>query len=97
MGMGQEAIMAKRATLSDFAARKPPDDLPGSVPVPASSIANDKEPPKAVDRRAQTLRLTPAAWRQLKQLALDHDKPAHDFLVEAVNDLFRKYGKPPIA
>lgn len=90
--------MAKRATLSDFAARKPPpDEPPGPAPVSVSPAANDEERPKVVERRAQTLRLTPAAWRQLKQLALDRGKPAHDLLLEAVNDLFRKHGKPPIA
>lgn len=89
--------MAKRATLSDFAARKPqPDEAPPPAPVPSPLSVNDDKP-KAAERRAQTLRLTPAAWRQLKHLALDHDKPAHDLLLEAVNDLFRKHGKPPIA
>lgn len=56
-------------------------------------------------RQAQTLRLPRDAWRQLKILALDQSEvrasgkrtSAHDLLVEAVNDLFRKYGKPPLA
>lgn len=47
--------------------------------------------------KGQTLRLTPAAWRQLKLMAIDEGKPAHDLLLEAVNDLFTKYGKIPIA
>jgi hypothetical protein len=41
--------------------------------------------------------LNRAAWRQLKALALEHEQPAHALLVEAVNDLFRKYDKAPIA
>ena len=48
-------------------------------------------------RIGQTLRLPKGAHKQLKQLALDLDKPMHDVLIEAVNDLFSKYGKPPIA
>jgi hypothetical protein len=35
--------------------------------------------------------------RQLKYLSIDLGKPAHDLLVEAINDLFVKYEKPPIA
>jgi hypothetical protein len=34
---------------------------------------------------------------RLKHLATDLGKPVHDLLIEAVNDLFTKYGKPPIA
>lgn len=82
--------MAKRASLSDFAATKP-QPAEAATPVAAASA------PKAAERRGQTLRLTPAAWSQLKHLAVDRGVPAHDMLVEAVNDLFRKHGKPPIA
>jgi hypothetical protein len=35
--------------------------------------------------------------RQLKQLGLDHDTSTQALLREAINDLFTKYGKPPIA
>jgi hypothetical protein len=48
-------------------------------------------------RKGQTLRLEEGAWKQLKHLATDKGVSAHDLLIEAVNDLFRKYGKPPIA
>lgn len=87
--------MAKRASLTDFAARKAP--LPGEAPSPAPEPPGMAERPKGPERRGQTLRLIPAAWRQLKLLALDQGKPAHELLVEAVNDLFRKHSKPPIA
>jgi hypothetical protein len=33
----------------------------------------------------------------LKALALEREQPAHALLVEAVNDLFRKYDKAAIA
>jgi len=47
--------------------------------------------------KGQTLRLNMAAWRELKVLAIEQGKPAHTLLVESVNDLFRKYGKEPLA
>jgi hypothetical protein len=59
-------------------------------PVPAGETTETK-------RKGQTLRLTEGAWKQLKHLATDLGKPVHDLLIEAVNDLFKKYGKPPIA
>lgn len=48
-------------------------------------------------RKGQTLRLSEGAWKQLKHLATDLGKPVHELLIEAVNDLFKKYGKPPLA
>ena len=48
-------------------------------------------------RRGQTLRLNTDAWRQLKILAVDEEKPAHDLLIEALNLLFASRGKPPLA
>lgn len=96
--MGEGAAVAKRASLIDFAAKKPqPAEESPEASMPAPALANVAEGVKAEDRRGQTLRLTPAAWRQLKQLALDRETRAHDLLLEAVNELFRKYGRPPIA
>jgi len=53
-------------TLADMAASRG-----GPVPVqPASSGKEERE------RRGQTLRLEPEAWRQLKQLGLDEEAGA---------------------
>ena len=63
-----------------------------------SSATGPAAPRPAVEKRkGQTLRLTRDAWKQLKLLAIEHDRTAHDLLIEAVNDLFRKHGRPPIA
>jgi antitoxin-like ribbon-helix-helix protein len=59
-----------------------------------------KTPVPEVDtapRKGLTLRLNPAAWRQLRQLAFDDERPAHELLIEALNDYFEKRGKPPLA
>jgi hypothetical protein len=83
--------MAKRATLTDFAAKKPGSEPEAeAAPVASTTAAKD-------DRKGQTLRLTPAAWRQLKMLAMDRGATSHALLLEAVNDLFRKNDLPPIA
>ena len=79
--------MAKRATmtLDTFKASKEPH----LRPVPPT----ESEPV----RKGQTLRLEPAAWQQLKILGIEQQRPAHALLVEAVNLLFERYEKPPIA
>lgn len=89
--------MTKRGSLAGFAAKKDPQPAMGT-PATASHAVADADAAAAPDkRRGQTLRLSVEAWRQLKRLAVDQDKPAHDLLVEAVNSLFSKHGLPPIA
>src|SRR5215813_4915552 len=48
-------------------------------------------------KKKVTAPLDPPAHKQLKQLCLDLDINMETLLVEAVNDRFKKYGKPPIA
>jgi hypothetical protein len=62
-----------------------------------ASIAPDAQPDRTEARRGQTLRLTVAAWKQLKRLAIDEEKTSHDLMIQALNDLFRSRGLPPIA
>ena len=40
---------------------------------------------------------TTAAKRQLRILAAEIDSTQQDLMTEALNDLFAKHGKPPIA
>ena len=86
--------MSKRATLSDFAATKPGVASPLATPDPPPDGAAT---PKPDNRKGQTLRLSVAAWRQLKVMAMDEETTVHQILVEAVDDAFRKRGKPAIA
>jgi hypothetical protein len=79
--------MGKRASLSNFTAEKP-----GRAGTPPAAGTPAKEKP-----RGQTLRLAPEAWRQLKVLALERTSTSHKLLIEAINDLFKKHDKPPIA
>lgn len=74
------------------------------APSKLSSLAHQKPieatapAPASVDEvRGQTLRLNLPAWTQLKLISFNEGKSAHALLIEAVNDLFEKRGKPPIA
>jgi hypothetical protein len=50
-----------------------------------------------VGKKKVTAALDPAAHKQLKGLAVDRDATTEALLTEAINDLFTKHGKPPIA
>ena len=39
----------------------------------------------------------PAVRKQLAQIGLDHDKEHAELMVEALNLMFERYGRPPIA
>ena len=48
-------------------------------------------------KKKLTAAVDPAAHLQFRQLALELGKGGEALQIEAINDLFRKYGKPPIA
>lgn len=54
-------------------------------------------PPSRQGKKAITGHFDPAVSKQLKQIGLEKDKSIQDLLAEAVNDLFTKYGRSPIA
>jgi hypothetical protein len=48
-------------------------------------------------KKAAPFWMPEAAKRQLDMLRVEHDTTTQALLTEALNDLFRKYDKPPIA
>lgn len=50
-----------------------------------------------VGRKAALFQVPESAKKQLAILAIEEDKTQQALLSEALNDLFTKYGKPPIA
>lgn len=47
-------------------------------------------------KKKVTVALSPAAHKQLKGLAVEHETKSEALLAEAIRDLFAKYGKPSI-
>jgi len=87
--------MARKATkLSDIALVKTTAEAPAPT---AGPRGEDRAGTTKGQTRGQTIRLNTEAWKQLKMLAIDQERPAHALLVEAVNDLFEKHGKKRIA
>ena len=70
------------------------DSVDSSVPLSQSHV---KKAPSRAGKKSVTGHFDPEAVRQLKQLALDHDRSLQALLTEALNDVFEKYGKKPIA
>lgn len=90
-------MAAKKSSLANIALPKGTAATPAPVAAAIAAATAEKETGKKDERIGQTLRLPSGAHKQLKRLAIDVEKPVHDLLIEAVNDLFTKYGKPPIA
>ncbi|MCG8350834.1 MAG: hypothetical protein MI924_23935 [Chloroflexales bacterium] len=69
-------------------------------------VVVEAAPPTPSDGQAQSSRqgkrligghFDPVVAKELKRLALDHGVTVQTLLAEALNDLFVKYGKPPLA
>lgn len=73
---------------------------------PTTTISQSTEKDRAATQKPRTGRIGTkliaghfgeAAAKQFKLMAVEQDKTAQVLLEEAINDLFRKYGKEPIA
>jgi hypothetical protein len=62
---------------------------------PARAKASKKAVPKSY--KAALTKLNIDAWRQLKRLSADLDKPVGQLQCDAINLLFAKHGLPQIA
>jgi uroporphyrinogen-III synthase len=88
-------MMNKRANL---AAALQTATQGGEVATSASTVtALRTSTPSRVGKKTVAAHFDPAVSKQLKQLGLDRDTSTQALLREALNDLFTKYGKPPIA
>ncbi|WP_200335302.1 ribbon-helix-helix domain-containing protein [Thiocystis violacea] len=65
-------------------------------PVPVSQ-AKTALPPSRQGKKALTGYFEPEVLKQLKVMAASEDTTIQALLTEALNDLFKKYGKPHIA
>jgi hypothetical protein len=103
--------MTKRPSLAETMRQAVLTDAPAeaAAPAPRTRGARQALPPHPKERPAGyyaatrdgkkkvTAPLTPDAHKQLRQLSLDLDRTSEALLTEAINDLFRKYGRKPLA
>jgi predicted HicB family RNase H-like nuclease len=66
---------------------------------PPTTEAPEETHERAAEGKAVgfSLRLGGAAHEQLRRMAFDSRRSIHALVIEALNDLFTKHGKPPIA
>ena len=64
---------------------------------PGDSAVAAKQPPSRRGRRAITFYVDPAAHQQLRILGIEAGESTQTLMTEAVNALFQRRGKPPIA
>ena len=93
--------MSKRANLAaalQTATRgsEPPAVQP-SHQASATVTAIGSRVPSRIGKKTVAAHFDPAVSKQLKQLGLERDSSTQALLREAINDLFTKHGKPPIA
>ena len=95
--------MTKRANLA-AALQNATRSGEGAAVAAAVSVAPSAEAPRfgartpsRVGKKTVAAHFDPAVSRQLKQIGIERDRSTQDLLREAINDLFTKYGKPPIA
>jgi len=79
--------MAKRQQLGKMFETLPPDKV---------TTLPEKRPDRA-GKRATLFHIPAAAKKQLAVLAIERETTQQALLAEALNDLFKKHGKPAIA
>ncbi|MCA8927028.1 MAG: hypothetical protein KDC18_03100 [Alphaproteobacteria bacterium] len=96
--------MSKKPSLSAALHRVESRDKPAAPePVRASEAdsgggaARTAPPPSRQGKKTIAGHFDPAVSRQLRALGLEQDRTVQDLMSEALNGLFEKYGKPPIA
>lgn len=67
-----------------------------AMSAPAATMVRAVAPSRAGKRQIAG-HFDPLVTKQLRYLAAEHDKSIQDLLEEALNDLFRKYGKSAVA
>jgi hypothetical protein len=100
----QKIMSSKRPSLAETMQKVARPDAATMRPMELSApVANAAERPSGfyaatrAGKKKLTTTLDPAAHIQFRQLALELGKNGETLLVEAINDLFRKYGKAPVA
>jgi hypothetical protein len=83
-------------SMKSFDTAAPVAPLEPPVPTAAQPQPTSRAPSRR-DKRAITGYVSAKAFQQFQILRAEHGRDVQQLVEEALNDLFRKYGKPPIA
>ena len=95
--MNKRANLAAALQTATRGGEAAPSSPQASTPAPATVTNLGSRVPSRVGKKTVAAHFDPAVSRQLKQIGLDREASTQALLREAINDLFTKYGKPPIA
>ena len=76
---------------------KKPTGLAAAVSKKASVVVPEPQPAADGKTRTLTLRLPPLVHEQLREMSFTSRRSQHALLMEGLNLLFERHGKPPIA
>jgi len=76
---------------------KKPTSLSAVMAKKAAVVPEPVKPGPTSDTKTLTLRLPEVVHEQLREMAFTARRSQHSLLMEAVNLLFERHGKPPIA
>jgi hypothetical protein len=90
--------MAKKRMLSEaIKALNAHTELPSAAADSEHRSTLSLQPPSRQGKKTIAGHFDPAVSRQLREIALAEDSSVQELLREALNDLFHKRGRPPIA
>jgi len=91
--------MAKRPSLSDITPPAPaiPPQTTTPVPIPVAPRLGTSRSGSRVGKTGISFWVDPDAHRQLRLLSVTEDKPIQGLMEEALDLLFRQYGKHRLA
>jgi hypothetical protein len=89
--------MSKRANLAAALQTATRGGEPAASVSSATVTLIGSRVPSRVGKKTVAAHFDPAVSKQLKLLGIERDSSTQALLKEAINDLFTKYGKPPIA
>jgi len=69
----------------------------GASPEAPQVARNSTRAPSREGKKAVTFYLPPAAWKQLKMLSVQRDRPVQDLMLDAVDLLFVQHGQHRLA
>lgn len=83
------------AALHEASGRKQPISIQPAIEETPMDL--NRKPPSRVGKKIIAGHFDPAVVRQMKMLAMDNDSSIQALLAEALNDLFEKHNRKPIA
>lgn len=89
--------MKTRGKLELGWANKPSAKLPPALTAAHTEPAKQRRAKASGELVGINFRMNPDAWTQLGVLSAEQRRAKQDLLLEALDDLFVKYGKTPVA